>query len=107
MPETTVQLYFQDVKSRAVFGSEGPKPQFLFDEPGLKVLVAGLEASGQIPVHPEAASMYYFLEGEGLMTVGEETFSVRPGVTVIVPGGERRGLNARTRLVFLAAKGGE
>jgi len=107
MPDATSQLYSVDTKGNAVFSADGPQPQFLFDAPKFKVLVVGLEAGAQIPVHPAEVAMYHFLEGEGLMTVGEETFGIKPGVTMIVPSGEKRGMNARTRLVFLAAKGGE
>jgi mannose-6-phosphate isomerase-like protein (cupin superfamily) len=49
--------------------------------------------------------MYHFLEGTGLMTVGEETFEIKPGVTVVVPSGVKRGMNAKTRIVFLGSKG--
>lgn len=101
MPE----VYFTNTKSIAVFAADGPKPQFLFDTPQFKALVVGLEAGGQIPVHPGEAAMYHFLEGEGLMTVDEETFAIKPGVTVIAPSGANRGMNAKTRVVFLGAKG--
>jgi quercetin dioxygenase-like cupin family protein len=105
MPDTTSQIYFADTKSKAVFSSEGPQAQFLVDTPGFKALVVGLEAGGQIPPHPDAPAMYHFLEGTGLMTIGEETFEVTPGVTVIAPAGVKRGINARTRLIFLGSKG--
>lgn len=97
-------IYFPETKSKAVFAADGPKPQFLTDTPQFKVLVVGLEAGGQIPVHPGEAAMYHFLEGEGLMTVDEETFAVKPGVTVIAPSGAKRGMNAKTRVVFLGSK---
>ncbi|MGZ9226016.1 MAG: cupin domain-containing protein [Anaerolineales bacterium] len=100
-------IYFADTKSKAVFAADGPKPQFLVNTPKFKALVVGLEAGGQIPLHPGEAAMYHFLEGEGLMTVGDETFAIKPGVTVIVPRGERRGMNARTRVTFLGSKGEE
>lgn len=98
-------IYLADTKSRAVFAADGPKPQFLIDTPQFKVLVVGLEAGGQIPVHPDGAAMYHFLEGEGLMTVDEEAFAIKPGVTVVAPGGSKRGMNAKTRIVFLGSKG--
>jgi quercetin dioxygenase-like cupin family protein len=98
-------IYFADIISRAVFSAEGPKPQFLVDTPQFKALVVGLEAGGQIPVHPGEAAMYHFLEGEGLMTVDDETFAIKPGVTVITPSGANRGMNAKTRVVFLGSKG--
>jgi quercetin dioxygenase-like cupin family protein len=105
MPDTDSQLYFADTKSKAVFAPEGPQPQFLIDTPGFKTLVVGLEAGSYIPAHPDQAAMYHFLEGTGLMTIGDEVFEIKPGVTVIVPGGVKRGMNARTRIIFLGAKG--
>ncbi len=98
-------VYFQDTKSNAVFAEDGPKPQFLIQTPQFKALVVGLEAGQQIPVHAGEAAMYHFLEGEGLMTVDEETFAIKPGVTVITPSGAKRGMNAKTRVVFLGSKG--
>ena len=53
--------YFPELKSKAVFPSDEPKPQF-------KALVVGLEAGGQIPIYAGEAAIYHFLEGEGLMT---------------------------------------
>ena len=97
--------YFPEPKSKAVFASDGPKPQFLIDTPQFKALVVGLNAGQQIPVHPGEAAMYHFLEGEGLMTVDDETFDIKPGVTVITPSGAKRGMNAKTRVTFLGSKG--
>lgn len=39
------------------------------------------------------------------MTVDEETFEIKPGVTIVAPSGAKRGMNAKTRLIFLGAKG--
>ena len=97
--------YFPDTKSKAVFAADGPKPQFLFETPNFKALVVGLNAGQQIPVHPGEAAMYHFLEGEGLMTVDDETFDIKPGVTIITPSGAKRGVNAKTRVIFLGSKG--
>jgi mannose-6-phosphate isomerase-like protein (cupin superfamily) len=105
MSDATSQIYFSDTKAKAVFSSEGPKPQFLIDTPKFKALVVGLEAGGQIPVHPGEAAMYHFLEGTGMMTVGDEAFEIKPGVTVVVQSGVKRGINAKTRIVFIGSKG--
>ncbi len=105
MSDTTSQIYFANTKGKAVFAADGPKPQFLIDTPNFKALVVGLEAGGQIPAHSGEVAMYHFLEGEGLMTVDDETFIIKPGVTVIVPSGAKRGMNAKTRVVFLGSKG--
>ncbi len=98
-------IYVSNTKTRAVFAADGPKPQFLLDTPQFKVLVVGLEPAQQIPLHPGEAAMYHFLEGEGLMTVGEETFAIQPGAMVLVPAGTPRGMNAKTRVIFLGSKG--
>jgi len=105
MSDTNSEIYFTDTKTKAVFASDGPKPQFLFDTPGFKTLVVGLEPGQQIPLHPGEAAMYHFLEGTGLMTVGEETFAIQPGTTIIASAGAVRGMNAKTRVIFLGAKG--
>jgi quercetin dioxygenase-like cupin family protein len=100
------EFYFADTKSKAVFGNNETKPQLLLDTPTFKALVVGLNAGQQIPAHPSDAAMYHFLEGEGLMTVGEETFAIKPGVTIIASKDVKRGVNAKTRVIFLASKGG-
>jgi len=106
MSDTVSEIYFPDTKGQAAYAAGGPNPTFLLETPQFKVLVVGLEAGQQIPLHPSEAAMYHFIEGEGLMIVGEETFAVRPGVTVITPAGASRGINAKTRLIFLGSKGG-
>ena len=105
MPDTASQIYFADTKSKAIFTAGGPQPQFLIDTPKFKTLVVGLEAGSHIPTHPDQAAMYHFLEGTGLMTIGEEVFEIKPGVTVVVPDGVKRGINAKTRVIFLGSKG--
>ncbi len=99
------EFYFSDIKSKAVFSAEGPRPQFLIDTPQFKALVVGLEAGQQLPPHPAEASVFHFLEGEGSMTVNDETFAFTAGATVIMPGGAKRGVSAKTRVIFLATKG--
>ena len=106
MPEANSCFYSADTKTLAVFASDGPKPQFPFYTPTLKTLVVGLDPGQQIPLHPGEAALYHFLEGSGLMTVGDQTFAIQPGVTIIVPNGPVRGMNAKTRVLFLGAKGG-
>ncbi len=98
-------IYFAETKSKAVFSNEGPKPQFMVNTPTFKVLVVGLEAGQQLPLHADGVAMYHFLEGQGLMFIDDEAFEIKPGVTVIAPDGAKRGMTAKTRLVFLGAKG--
>lgn len=96
--------FYPDIQTQAVFGEMGPQPQFLVDEANFKVILGGLEPGQQIPVHPEALALYYFLAGTGTMTVDDEQYPITPGATVITPAGARRGMQAETRVIFLAAK---
>jgi len=105
MSDTNSQIYLSDTKEKAVFSTDGPKPQFLINTPNFKALVVGLEAGGQIPVHAGETAMYHFVEGTGLMTIGDETFEIKTGATMIVPNGVKRGMNAKTRVIFLGSKG--
>jgi len=93
-----------DWQSKVLFSTEGPQPQPLYADDQLKVVLAGLEPGQAIPQHPEGRSMYHFLEGNGVMFVDDEEVEVGPGATLVMPAGSVRGLQARTRLVFLAAR---
>lgn len=99
----TAQFY-PSWKEKIVFSGEGPQPQTLFETEKSKALIAGLEPGQKIPPHPEGAAIYYFLEGSGWMTVDEEVLPVKPGVIVVTPAGARRGMQAETRLAFLAVR---
>lgn len=96
--------FYPDTQAQAVFGATGPQPQFLVDDATFKVIVGGLEPGQRIPLHPESLAMYHFVTGTGTMTVDEEQFPITTGATVITPAGARRGIEAATRVVFLAAK---
>jgi Cupin domain. len=96
--------YFADVKEKVIFFSEGPQPQGLYTEGQLKVIVAGLEAGQKIPIHPEGLAIYTFLKGKGWMVVDGERLVVGPGSSVITLAGAQRGIEADTRLIFLAAR---
>jgi quercetin dioxygenase-like cupin family protein len=97
-------MLIQDVRERVVFSAGGPQPQVLLESGPMKALVAGLEPGQRIPNHPERLSMYYIVEGTGWMTVDGERFPVGPGVTLFVRDGGVRGLEAETRLIFLAMR---
>lgn len=101
---TTEILFIRNALERAAFSPDGPRPQILQESDEVKVLVAALEPGQQIPVHPESLSVYYFIEGTGWMTVDGERYEVSPGATLILPHGATRGMEARTRLVFLATR---
>jgi quercetin dioxygenase-like cupin family protein len=97
-------ILFPDWKEKVVFAQDGPKPQVLEENDRLKVVIAGLESGQRIPEHPESLGMYHILEGRGRMVVDGEWFPITKGATVITPQGASRGMEADTRLVFIATR---
>ena len=101
MTKTTL---FPNWREKIVYSAEGPQPQILMANDKVKVIVAGLEPAQKIPEHAENAAMYHFLEGSGWMIVDGERLAVSPGATVVMPDGAVRGMEAETRLAFLATR---
>lgn len=97
-------IVYPDWRERVVYSFPGPQPQTLAEMGPFKVVLGGLEPGGKIPLHPEGAAVYHFLEGTGWMLVDKERYPVKPGVTIITPPGSERGMEADTRLAFLAAR---
>ncbi|MBK8051117.1 MAG: hypothetical protein IPK16_30865 [Anaerolineales bacterium] len=103
---TIPAIFFPAVHELAVFDGDGPRPQFLLDTEKLKVIVVGLEPGQQIPAHPESLAVYYFLAGEGIMTVDDEVLAVTAGARPSSPRPAPARMRATSRLTFLAAKTG-
>lgn len=95
---------FPDWREKVVYAHDGPQPQILMVNDKVKILVAGLEPGQKIPEHAEATSMYHFLEGTGWILVNGERLPVSPGATIVMPDGTVRGMEAKTRLAFLATR---
>ncbi len=97
-------LYVPDWREQVAYGPDGPRPTVLRADDKARIILAGLEPGQRIPEHPEAAAVYHFLDGAGCMTVDGQAHDVGPGATIIMPAGAVRGLEARTRLAFLAVR---
>ncbi len=69
MTDTTSGIYCIDTKAKAVFATDGPKPQLLIDTPKFKTLVVGVEAGHQIPFHPGEAALIFFQRHKSMATV--------------------------------------
>ncbi len=99
-------IFFPDWRGLVRYSMAGPEMTTLRAGPGHKALVAGLEAGGRIPPHPERLGLYHVLDGSGFMTVDAARYPLSAGVTVIAPEGSTRGFEAETRLAFLAVRVG-
>ena len=102
----TNDMFYSAWRELVRYGTPGPEPTLLRDEPELRVLIAGLEPGARIPPHPGPLGVYHILEGEGLVTIDDEEREVTAGMTAIAPAGAVRGISATTRLAFLAIRVG-
>ena len=93
-----------DWTAKVVYSADGPKPQFPFENDKMKVVLAGLEPGQKIREHPEGLAVYTILEGEGTMLLDGERLEVAAGSVIITPQGAARGMEAKTRLAFLATR---
>lgn len=98
------KIFFPNWREKVVYPAEGAQPQVLEENEKFKIVVAGLEAGQKIPLHPESQGVYIFMEGNGEMMVNDEKYLVESGSTVITPDGASRGMEAKTRLSFIAVK---
>ena len=99
-------IYFPDWRELIRYAPAGPQMTILNEGQGHKVLLAGLDAGGRIPPHPERLGVYHVLKGTGSMMVDGARYPLSAGVTVIAPEGSARGFEAATRLAFIAVRVG-
>ena len=88
-------------EEKVVFSSNGLQPQPLLEDDKVKMVLVGVEPGQHIPPHPAPSAVYYFIEGNGWMTVDGTRIEIEPGVIIRTPDGAQRGVEAETRLVFL------
>jgi len=87
------------------FSPAGPDPYLFHDTEGFRSLTIGFEPGQSTPLHPASPATYYVVEGEGWITEDTARHEVKPGSMVVVGGGQNRRIEAKTRLIVLAARG--
>ncbi len=96
--------YTPDWHAVVTYSSPGSTPYLVVEEPELRVLIAGLEPGGRIPPHAERRAVYHALDGEGFLYLDGTLLPFRAGAIVVAPDGATRGIEAVTRLAFLAVR---
>jgi quercetin dioxygenase-like cupin family protein len=100
--------YTPDWREVVVYSAPGPAPRLLVDEPELRVLVAGLEPGARIPPHAGPRGVYHALAGDGVFHLDGEALPFAAGAIIVASAGAVRGIEAASRLAFLAVRiGGE
>lgn len=97
-------VVYPDWKAKIIYSADGPKPQILATDDRIKIVLVGLETGQRIPSHPAKMAAYHILEGSGWVIVDDERIPVSAGATVIAPDQSSRGVEAATRMAFIAAR---
>jgi quercetin dioxygenase-like cupin family protein len=91
-----------DYRQSAIFQPGRFSPVALGQTDRVKLVLTCFEPGQLIPVHSPGVDMALaVLEGDGIVTAGDEETEVGPGAIVLVPAGVSRGVRARTRLVAI------
>ncbi|MFQ5736479.1 MAG: cupin domain-containing protein [Thermodesulfobacteriota bacterium] len=94
-----------DVNERVGFAAEF-MPRILRVRPEYKVPLICMEPGQEIAPHQSGTGIFYFLSGEGVMTVEGKEVEVKAGNMVFVEKGESRGIRATQRLTAFAVSMG-
>lgn len=97
-------MYFQDCKERIVYEDDSSIPSTLFEKGIIKLVVAGLKVGQTISVREESLEIYHYLAGQGVMTVDETRYEIRPGTTIVVPKGAIHEISAETNMSYLETR---
>lgn len=90
-----------NVGERTGFAAEF-MPRILKVKPEYKVPLICMEPGQEIKPHQSGTGVFYFISGQGVMTVEGREYEVGPGVMAFVDKGESRGIRAVERLVAFA-----
>lgn len=82
-----------------------PPATSLVDTNKVRALLVNLEAGKSLaPCQMTFPVLYYVIEGQGVLSVGEEQANLKTGSLVVVPAGAVRSLAAREHLRVLAVQ---
>lgn len=98
-----MKAIFGSAAKLAEFGDESFFPKVLFQSERAKVMLAGLKAGQEIPLHaPSVDLAVAVLEGIGDMWVDDASHPVASGDIAVIPAGTTRGFRARGgRMILL------
>ena len=80
-------------------------PKRLLDADGIRVALVNLDAGQAVaPCQMSASLLYYVIEGQGSLRVGDEEVGLQAGSLALVPAGAVRAISAADPLRVLAVQ---
>lgn len=93
----------ENLLQKVKFDPARPVPQIVYISPQARVLLLGVATGVEIPVHPDAAEViFYVIAGRGVITVGEAAHPVEAGMLLDAPAGAPRGIRSEEQMTVLA-----
>ena len=99
MSDSTV---FLDLAKEVRPPDKGILSRTLFNDDRLKAVLFGFAQGEELSEHTASMpAVLHFLQGEAMLTLGEDTVEARPGTWVHMPKGMRHSIQAQTPVVML------
>ena len=99
-----MKMSIKVVETTELQNAEGPASS-LIDNEKVRALLVNLEGGKSLaPCQMAFPVLYYVIEGQGVLSVGEEQASLKTGSLAVVPAGAVRSLAAREHLRVLAVQ---
>ncbi len=93
-----------DVKKHIEYSDKKYVSKLLYDSEDIRLVLFCLEAGQGVPAHTsDSRVVMTVIEGEGSFIVGDKTPEVRPGYIAVCEPNESHGMNAKAKMVILAA----
>ena len=87
------------------FSPDGVRPKQLLDDNMVRTLLLNMEVNQAVAsCQMEVPVLYYVIEGQGHLRVGDELAKLKTGSLVVVPAEEVRSIAADTRMRVLAVQ---
>jgi quercetin dioxygenase-like cupin family protein len=93
---------FLDLAKEVQAPDKGILSRTLFNDDRLKAVAFGFAQGEELSEHTASMpAVLHFLQGEGRLTLGDDTLEARPGTWVHMPKGLRHSIQAKTPVVML------
>ncbi len=87
-----------NILKSASFSASKFSPKIFYASQDLKIPFIYLEEGQEIAPHKGGAAVFYFVDGEGILTSGDEKTGVKKGTLAVVGNGMERGIKCTRRI---------
>jgi quercetin dioxygenase-like cupin family protein len=99
---TPSYTHISDLAKEAQPPDKGILSRTLYNDDRLKAVLFGFAQGEELSEHTASMlAVLHFLQGEGRLTLGDDTLEARPGTWVHMPKGLRHSIQANTPVVML------